>query len=72
MTVKAKEKVCWSKKLWLFILFNVRLASYIIAYFILEMWHFVYLSLPDVLTLTTMILVFLKIAAFDSYDFDEY
>ena len=50
------------------------LASYndIIAYFILETWHFVCLSLPDVLTLTTMILVFLKIAALDSYDFDEY
>ena len=49
------------------------LASYndIIAYFILETWHFVCLSLPDVLTLTTMILVFLKIAALDSYDNDS-
>ena len=53
--------------------YTLILASYndIIAYFILETWHFVCLSLPDVLTLT-MIIVFLKIAASDSYDFDEY
>ena len=54
--------------------YTLILANYndIIAHFILETWHFVCLSLLDVLTLTTMILVFLKIAALDSYDFDEY
>ena len=44
----------------------------IITYFILEMWHFVCLLLLDVLTPTTMIIVFMNIAALDGFNFYEY